>query len=281
MSSPTVRPVPLLLCALAVGAGLLRAASAQEYRVPLIAGQLAGNPVELDWNRGEVRRTAPTRIFDSIPRLALRNDGAEVDAAFLHDPDDASLDDWFPRANNDPLDADLTLVAMPLLTPLGISNIRFRSEYGTDFDNNRRIGGQLLATGRGWVGMDTAWDYREIDLPAGKENEFWSGDANIVARLPEVMMLNMRAGAGVNWLHDRGETDLGYNLTYAADVFVKQPWLLSSEIDWGQVGSEDLLHFRITLGLVLGTMEVFGGYDYYDVGSMELDGLVGGVGLWF
>lgn len=240
----------------------------------------AGELVELD--AGEVcspRDPMGERLFGTIPRLTL----SQTDSTWWSGTSPADdLDAWFPRANNDPLDAELMLVALPgPLSMLGFAKVRLRGEYGTNFDDHRRVGGQVYAIGRSWAGVDAAWDHREIDLPRGRENGLWTGDANLVFRLPEVRSLNMRAGVGANWLHDRGETDVGYNLTYAADVFIKRPWLLSGEVDWGRVGSEKLFHGRATFGLMLGNFEVYTGYDYYEAGRLELDGLVGGAGIWF
>lgn len=241
----------------------------------------AGELVEFDadgsiWSSGN---GAGERLFGSIPWLAVPDAGP---TSFTDSSMPGDLDAWFPRANNDPLGAELTLVGFPTpMSLLGVAKVRVRGEYGTNFDDHRRTGGQIYAIGRGWAGIDAAFDHREIDLPRGRENGLWTGDANLVFRLPEVRMLNMRAGVGANWLHDGGETDVGYNLTYSADVFIKRPWLLSGEIDWGQVGSEQLFHGRATFGLMLGNFEVYTGYDYYEAGRLELDGLVGGAGIWF
>ena len=244
------------------------------------AAEPAGELVKLDAISGEVRSTrdgAADPLFGSIPRLTTH-----AGPAWFADASEADLDAWFPRANNDPSDAELTLVALPApLSLLGVARVRVRGEYGTNFDDHRRTGGQIYAIGHTWAGIDAAFDHREIDLPRGRENGLWTGDANLVFRLPEVRSLNMRAGVGANWLHDGGETDVGYNLTYAADVFIKRPWLLSGEIDWGRVGSEQLFHGRVTFGVMLGNFEVYTGYDYYEAGRLELDGLVGGAGIWF
>ena len=160
MSSPMVRTAPLLR-ALLVCAGLVQVAAALErngrpgspfapagaagarnllgpaahavgcHLPPLLGLRRIATPVELDWEGGEVRVAGESaRVFGSIPRLSFRNANTESGATFPG-RGDTDLDDWFPRANDDPLDADLTLVAMPLAGPLlGISNVRVRGEYG-------------------------------------------------------------------------------------------------------------------------------------------------------
>ena len=93
--------------------------------------------------------------------------------------------------------------------------------------------------------------------------------------------MTMRAGLGLNWLTDSSDTDLGFNFTYGGDLFPAKPWVISGEIDWGTLGHAGLFHGRTTVGICLRQVELFAGYDYFDVGDAQLDGFVSGLRLWY
>jgi hypothetical protein len=53
------------------------------------------------------------------------------------------------------------------------------------------------------------------------------------------------------------------------------------EIDWGKLGAATLFHGRVTAGVQFHRFEVYTGYDYFDVGSTQINSLIGGVRLWY
>jgi hypothetical protein len=75
--------------------------------------------------------------------------------------------------------------------------------------------------------------------------------------------------------------DWGYNFTYSCDWFPHPPWVLSAELDWGEVGHAHLVHVRATIGCQFRGVEIYAGYDYFDLGPVPLSGMVGGLEFWF
>ncbi|MGE0760045.1 MAG: hypothetical protein AB7F89_18325 [Pirellulaceae bacterium] len=159
---------------------------------------------------------------------------------------------------------------------------RIRTEYADNFDDLSLIGGRLLyelSTPR--FGADVAMNYRREALAAGAHDSVWTGDTNLVYRFAQSENWQFRAGVGANWLADSRNTEWGYNLTYQFDWFPSQPWVISAELDWGEVGHAHLLHLRSTIGCQIRGVEVYTGYDHFDLGPSVLNGLVAGLEFWF
>jgi hypothetical protein len=159
--------------------------------------------------------------------------------------------------------------------------LRTRVEYGDNFDDLSRLGGQvLLDTASRW-GVDAEVNYVQERLPRGGDDHLWLGDCNLVYRFAQSPQVQMRTGLGVNWLADAQDTNFGFNFTYGGDWFVCRPWILSAEIDWGRLGRAALFHGRATVGLHFHRVEIYTGYDYYDVNRTPLGGPVAGIRLWY
>jgi hypothetical protein len=159
--------------------------------------------------------------------------------------------------------------------------LRTRIEYADTFDELSRIGGQVLWDTSSRWGLDAQLDYLHEDRPGNPNDQLWLGDVNVVYRFAQSPRLQMRSGVGLNWMSDTAGTDLGFNFTYGGDLFPKKPWVLSAEIDWGWLGHAGLFRGRTTLGVQLRRWEVYTGYEYLDVGSTQLNSLLGGVRMWY
>ena len=160
-------------------------------------------------------------------------------------------------------------------------SLRLRGEYADDFDDLSRISGHLLFETTARFGIDSSSSYLRESLGNGRHDDLWTGDANLVFRLAQSANFQIRSGIGVNWLADEVGSDFGFNFTYSSDWFPRRPWILSSEIDLGRLGSASLFHIRATAGVQLRCTEFFGGYDYYDVGETPIGGFVSGLRFWF
>jgi hypothetical protein len=158
---------------------------------------------------------------------------------------------------------------------------RLRADYADQFDALRRISGQLLLSTRSRFGLDTETSYFEERLPGGGRDKLWLGDGNVVYRFAQGERAQFRAGLGFNWLDDPVDTNYGFNFTYGADFFVRRPWVLSAEIDWGTLGEAGLFRFRTTGGVIVNRVEAYTGYEYLDVGSTQVHFIMGGLRLWF
>jgi hypothetical protein len=199
------------------------------------------------------------------------------------------------RAGSDSLDvlefplltgpAEVDFVSFPRirLPTLGLPTLfgRIRGEYADDFDTQSRIGGSAHLRTSQVYGFDLEWNYRRTDLARSRHDKLWTGDANFVYQLVNVDMVSMRAGGGIAWLADEDESDVGFNITYGADFWIKQPWLVTLELDFGRVDGNSLTHARGTIGYVWGQWELYTGWDWFEIGHREFDGVIGGVTLWF
>jgi hypothetical protein len=66
-----------------------------------------------------------------------------------------------------------------------------------------------------------------------------------------------------------------------ADWQPVRPLVFSAELDLGTLGHASVVHVRSTAGVSWGVTEAFVGYDLYDIGSTQVQGLVAGVQVWY
>jgi hypothetical protein len=158
---------------------------------------------------------------------------------------------------------------------------RLRMEYADEFNDVERVSGHLLLSTSSRFGLDTETSYYQEQLPGGGSDHLWLGDCNLTFRFAQGEHAQFRTGLGFNWLDDPIETDFGFNFTYGADLFPCRPWVLSATIDWGTLGEAELFRFRTTAGVVLYGVEVYTGYEYLDIDTTQMNGLIGGVRIWF
>lgn len=155
--------------------------------------------------------------------------------------------------------------------------LRTSVDYGSDFDSLAIARGHfLLDTSTRW-GIDGEVNYRREDLKHAGHDDLWTGDANLLFRFAQSPCLQFRTGIGMNWLVDEAQSDLGFNFTYSSDWYPTDPLVFSSEMDWGWIGDAGLFHFRLTAGVQHDRLEVYTGYDYFDLGSTQINTLVGGL----
>jgi hypothetical protein len=160
-------------------------------------------------------------------------------------------------------------------------HLRARGEYADDFDRMTRAGGHVLFDTTFRLGLDTSFDYRQEDLSPNATDDLWTGDMNLLYRFAQSERVQMRAGLGANWLADEEGSEWGFNFTYGGDLMPIEPFVLSAEIDWGRLGHAELFHGRTTVGVEYHHVELYTGFDYYDVGQTQISGWITGVRLWF
>jgi len=158
---------------------------------------------------------------------------------------------------------------------------RLRVDYADNFDDLERIGGRLLLSTSTRFGLDTGMSRFEESLHGGAYDHLWLGNLNVVYRFAQSPRSQWRIGLGMNWLDDPIDTDYGFNFTYGFDFFPRRPWVFSTEIDWGTLGHAELFHFRTTAGAILGPVESYVGYEYWDIDRAQSNALLAGVRVWF
>ena len=157
---------------------------------------------------------------------------------------------------------------------------RVRGEFGTGFDDIDWIGGRVQIDTRWRLGVESDFRYVREDLDAGRD-DLWLGDANVLLRFAQSEHWQFRTGLGTNFLSDRIGSDFGFNFTYAVDWQPVKPLVFAAELDLGWLGHASVVHVRTTGGVSIGVTEAFVGYDLYDVGSTQIQGLVAGVQVWY
>jgi hypothetical protein len=157
---------------------------------------------------------------------------------------------------------------------------RFRGEVGTAFDDLDWIGGRVQLDTRWRLGLESDFRYICEDSDAGRD-DLWLGDANALFRFAQSEHWQFRTGLGMSFLSDRLGSDFGFNFTYQADWQPVRPLVFAAELDLGWLGEASLVHVRTTGGIALGVSEFFVGYDLYDIGATQIQGLVAGVQVWY
>lgn len=218
-----------------------------------------GPPAVLDDSLG-VPAYFPRFPYDHVPGYLMFEE-----AILPRTPDEAMEGAWWE----------------PLPTRPRRWSARFDMEYAEDFDSLTRIGGHLLASTSSRFELDTEAHYFEESLGSAGRDQLWLGDCNLSFRFAQGERAQFRTGLGVNWLNDETDTELGFNFTYGVDLFPCKPWVFSSSIDWGTLGSAELFRFRTTAGVIVHGLEVYAGYEYLDLDRTQVGALVGGVRIWF
>ncbi len=159
-------------------------------------------------------------------------------------------------------------------------HFRLELDHANDEADVDRTGFGMLLNATGGLGVDLGVRlFRERD--ADFRDHMWMGDANIVYEIMPSDFARTRVGIGINWLADSYGGESGLNLTLGTDLFAG-PVVFSGEVDLGTLGDADLFHGRLTAALRQGEhIEWFAGYDYLDIGGVEIRGVVGGVRFRF
>ncbi len=195
--------------------------------------------------------------------------------------DDYSSPAFFPRyPYQRPVEGHLMIEPYVPRKPREWSG-RFQVEYGGDFADMTAWNGALLLETTSRFGIDSSAHYFAQQLPTGATDHLWLGDTNLLFRFAQSPNLEMRTGVGFNWLADNAGSDFGFNFTYGGDWYPIRPLIVSSELDWGEIGHASLFHARVTAGVQWHRAEVYAGYEYLDVGNAQFDNWIAGCRFWF
>ena len=158
---------------------------------------------------------------------------------------------------------------------------RLDVEYGKSLDDLDRIGAHLLLSTTSRFGIDAQWNYLEERRPGGRLDHLQLGDCNLIYRFAQSPKAEFRLGLGCNYLTDQYDSNFGFNFNYAADFFPVDPWVISTSIDWGTLGSTGLFRGRATVGAVYHGVEAYTGYEFLEIGGASMNNLIAGVRIWF
>ena len=159
--------------------------------------------------------------------------------------------------------------------------VRLDMGYADTFNRLESFSGHLLVETAPRFGLAASMNHLEERLPGGRHDQLDLGDCNFVYRFAQNEWAEFRTGLGFNWMNDSPGADLGFNFSYATDLYPRKPWVLSAEIDAGTLGDTGLFRFRTTAGVVFHGVETYAGYEYTDIGRTHWNSLIAGVQLWF
>jgi hypothetical protein len=167
---------------------------------------------------------------------------------------------------------------------LSFWSARLETEYAMDLSRVHRPALALSVDSISRFGLTARWTHYLEPLPGGELDQLGIGDLNLTYRVAQGEAAEVRLGLGARLLVDDGAT-LGFNFTYAIDLFPTDPLVISVGIDLGNLGRAFYGHGRVTLGAVFGRIEPYLGYDLAwiagpDAGAL-FQGPVAGVRAWF
>jgi len=179
--------------------------------------------------------------------------------------------------------------------------------YEVDPDRRRVVGLQLAAEGMPPVAgvgrlqasarLQTAYRFEldagyalyleRGDLVAASSawSGAWLGHAHAAYQFARGEHVQFRAGLGMrHWIDAQGSS-FGIDFLYGVDIFWGRPVTTSLEFTGGSLGSAWVAEPRGTIGFVLGTGEIFAGYDAVWIGggrpTAYLGGPIAGVRAYF
>ena len=151
---------------------------------------------------------------------------------------------------------------------------------GTDFGDLSSFGLDLLLQAPGSLGLDlSVATWRESGFSF--RDHLWLGDANLVFEPICRSDFRLRLGVGVNWLGDSIGGEAGFNLTSGFDWSLTDRLILAAEGDVGTLGDADFLHAEVALTRFVDSAGLKVGYQYYDIGGVELSGMFAGLEFRF
>ena len=156
-------------------------------------------------------------------------------------------------------------------------SIRADTEYVETFRNLDDLSGHFLLSTSWRFGVSASFDRLQEYPSSGGADQLWLGNCNLVWQFAQSDRAEFRTGLGMNWIDDPQCSNVGFNFTYAADIFPYKPWIVSAQLDAGTLGRTGLFRFRSTAGVVLRNFEIYTGYEYNDIGRASWNGLIAGL----
>jgi hypothetical protein len=154
-------------------------------------------------------------------------------------------------------------------------------EDGSDFDGLNRIGTRIAFDTSTRFGLRTNWDWYQESLGNGRSDQTFMEDSELTYRFAQADWIRMYAGVGFRSMNDSQTDRWGFNFAYGTDIFPVWPLVVSTSFDLGDLGDAFEVDARASAGWAWRNGEIFLGYDFRRIGSVNLQGMLGGVRLWF
>jgi hypothetical protein len=116
--------------------------------------------------------------------------------------------------------------------------------------------------------------------PSAKDYSLF-GAGELGLRFASLRVLMMRVFAGPLYFGKPGEMEIGAELGIGLELFLGRPWVLSARVAGGVLENDLLIpQARLQLGYLFGRTELFVGYDYLQIGSVNLSTPLLGTRIW-
>jgi hypothetical protein len=159
--------------------------------------------------------------------------------------------------------------------------LRLSAEDGNDFRGLNRANVCLFLDMKTRLGLRTNWDFLEEDLGHGRIDRTTLGDTEVTYRIAQSPWLQTFTGLGFRVRTDDVDTRWGFNFYYGGDLYPVKPVVISSSLDIGSIGSQWVFHGRGTVGVTYHHFELFTGYDFMRLGTVNIQGPIVGLRFWF
>ncbi len=159
-------------------------------------------------------------------------------------------------------------------------SMRLALEYAGDLGGVHRPAGYFLLDTTSRLGLESGWSHF-VEVDCGEVDTLTLGDVNVMFRFAQSEHVQFRMGLGPRFFMSQGVTAVGFNFAYGMDIFPVKPLTIGLHGDLGNAGYAGLAHGRVTLGVVLGPVELYAGWDALAIGKTRYHGPVGGVRGWF
>lgn len=150
-------------------------------------------------------------------------------------------------------------------------------------------GGQDLSLLRGGAGF--LWSgYHRLELQGefrgyrertgSTVDTLYLGSAGVNYVFAQGPSVQVRSGVGVRWMPDTTGTFVGAYFSYGADFYPVRPLILSVSGDIGGINGAGVGQLRGTLGIIVDQLELYGGYEAFWMGDVDLGMAIGGIRMW-
>lgn len=181
---------------------------------------------------------------------------------------------YFPEHDN-------TATAHDEAIRLRLWSLRLAGEEGNDFRGLNRVGVRVSLDTSSRFGLQSNWNFLSESLDGGGRDSTVLGDTNITYRFAQNEKAQMHTGIGLRILTDSSATHAGFNFLYGVDLFPRKPWTVSAVFDVGNAGSAFIVHGRATLGAAWRHSDLYAGYDFMRIGSVNVQGPMLGLRFWY
>ena len=178
----------------------------------------------------------------------------------------------------------------PLMTDgLEANQMWMQTDYSWD-SKHSAVNTRFLFEGEKRWGLKGSFDYRndaEMLADFNGQDSFWIGDLAWTRRFAQSDTMQIRSGLGFMWFSDGVDSDIGWNFLYEANWYLKNPWVVNASVNLGALHFQEgrpstpVVNFRTTFGYQCKRIQVYLGYQHFQIGDDERDSLISGLQLSF